>query len=158
MLILIAYATNSSGTYEVGKLIRNVAVEAGHDVRLLSVTDVTKKNIEEAKLVFFGSNTWDWVSKEGKTLEGQLPPHFLEFRQSLKGATFKGKLCAVYGLGDNSYTYVCASADHLKDFVDEIKGRLLGIPLKVEGYLFGMQEKDEGITQWTLSILKEVNI
>jgi flavodoxin len=157
MNILIAYATNSSGTYEVGKLISEVSVKKGHDVQLRSVSDVTADHISKADFIFFGSNTWDGRSPEGKRLEGQLPPHFHEFRKKLGEQTFPGKKCSVYGLGDAHYTYVCASADHLKDFVDKIKGSLIGQPLRVEGFFFGMEEKDTQIRSWANDVLLEVS-
>jgi len=155
MQILITYATNSSGTYEVGKLIRQVAISKGHDVNLLSVTQTSKDNIDKAELVFIGSNTWDGKGKDGKVLEGQLPPHFQDFKSSLKGATFKDKKCAVFGLGDSHYTFVCASAEHLKKFVEEIDGRLISVPLKIENYLFDMEDKNHGIITWATGVLKE---
>lgn len=156
MQILITYATNSSGTFEVGKLIREEAVKSGHDVQLLSVTETTKDHIDHADFVVFGSNTWDGRSPEGKRLEGQLPPHFNAFRESLKGATFPKKRCAVYGLGDRSYTYVCASAEHLKDFVAEIQGELVIEPFRVENFLFGMEEKEEEIRNWAQDIVSHI--
>ena len=156
MLILIAYATNSGGTYEAGKIIKELSEKKGHDVMLVSVTDLTAEQIEKADFVFFGSNSWDGRSKEGKLLEGQLPPHFHEFRQGLSGKTFPGKRCAVYGLGDIHYTYVCASAVHLKRFVSGIKGELVGEPLRLAGFLFNMEEKVDEVRAWSDRILKEV--
>ena len=157
MKILITYATNSSGTYEVGKIIQEVANKKGHDVRLLSVTDTTKKHIDNADAVFFGSNTWDGRDAKGKRLEGQLPPHFLAFKKALGKATFPGKQCAVYGLGDAHYTYVCASADHLKAFVDKIKGKLVAEPLRIEGFLFGMEEKEMPVRDWAHDALGKMS-
>ena len=64
--------------------------------------------------------------------------------------------CAVYSLGDAHYTYVCGSAEHLKNFVGDIKGDLIGEPLRLIGFLFGMEEREKELRSWTEGILNEV--
>ena len=156
MLILIAYATNSGGTYEAGKIIKELSEKKGHDVMLTSVTDLSTEQIDKSDFVFFGSNSWDGKSKEGKRLEGQLPPHFHAFKKELGKKTFLGKQCAVYSLGDAHYTYVCGSAEHLKNFLADIKGDLIGEPLRLVGFLFDMEEREKELRTWTEGILNEV--
>ena len=156
MLVLISYATNSGGTYEAGKIIKELAEKDGHDVMLMSVIDTKAEHINKADFVFFGSNSWDGHTKEGKRLEGQLPPHFHKFKEDLGNKKFAGKRCSVYGLGDIHYTYVCGSAEHLKNFVKEIEGELVGEPLRLAGFLYDMNEKVDELSDWANGILKEL--
>lgn len=152
MNILIIYATNSGSTYEAAKVVRDVLNEHGHRAALKSVTEAGRGDMKAYDALVFGSCTWQWTNKDGKTIDGQLPQHFHDFIDRLKGVSLEKKCCAVFGVGDHAYANYCAAADHLAEFVKTFGGKLVGEPLKVGEFFFNIPESTTRVATWGRAI------
>ncbi len=147
----IIYGTNAGSTREVALVVENVLAQHGHEVRVLSAADAQADDLRSADAVIFGSCTWDAIGADGR-LEGQMQQHFLELQTRLHGQTFGGKPFAVFGLGDRSYTEFCAAADKLVGFVQALAGKLVGDPLKIDGYFFRLDENQRRVEEWAAHV------
>lgn len=151
MNILILYATNSGGTYEVSKIIEEVLIERKHRVKVQSVTKAKSDDIDQHDIVVFGSCTWQ-IERDNKKLDGQLPEHFHAFIKRLNGKQWNGKQFAIFGLGDSTYAQYCGATKHLETLVSDLKGTRIGEPLKIGEYFFNVDENHKHITTWTETI------
>lgn len=149
MNILIAYATNSGSTYLVSQMIEEQL--EGHTVQLHDISTMHPDDFLAYDLIIFGSPSWDFEHKEGQ-------PHykfFQFFREFSDFRTLMGKKCAVFALGDKSYTYFCGAADELTKFVTEKQGELIVEPLKINRFYFSDTEQVKGaIQEWVKSLLQ----
>ncbi len=155
MKATIIYGTNSGSTLEASTYVQNILARHGVAVRMVPATDAVEADIANADFAIFGSCTWDAIGPDGR-LEGQMQEHFLSFRSRMHGKKFAGKPIAVFGLGDRSYTEFCAAADKLAAFVTELEAKLVGEPLRVDGFYFHQAESEQKLTQWTEGILKHL--
>ncbi|MCX7997122.1 MAG: flavodoxin family protein [Patescibacteria group bacterium] len=146
MKILIIYGTYSSGTLMVAEAARDMLTESGHTVTMLRVDSVQGQDIIDHELIIMGSPSWKVFGKQGM-------PHewYYGMMERLKGQTFNRKF-AVFGLGDESYALVCDSVNHLKGFVQELGGTLIGEPLKIEGFFFNKEQRLRELRDWLPTI------
>ena len=152
MKVLIVFATNSSGTFEASKIVRDVFVANGHTVRLKRAMHARGDDLQAADVVVLGSCTWMGASPTGKPIEGQLQEHMEAFVAKLKGTMFPGKRFAVFGLGDSSYTYFARAADHLERFVKQAKGEKVGPSLKIDGFFFDLDQNLKKVETWATAV------
>ena len=152
MNILIVYATNSGSTYEAAKIVRDILNEHKHIASIKSVIEAQSDDLSAHDAFVFGSCTWQWTNKEGKILDGELPQHFNDFICRIEGASLKKKHCAVFGMGDHSYSNYCAAAERLSEFVKTFGGTLVGEPLKVGEFFFDLPNNTNRVSSWARSI------
>lgn len=155
MNALILYATYSGGTLEASQQVEEMLSQAKHTVVLKRANEVSPEDLTRADFIVFGSCTWDLFTPHGQ-FQGQLHQDFIDFTKTFHGHTFPGKRFAVFGLGDRRYIKFCAAADHLAALVHELKGTLIGEPLKIDGYFFRLEENRRAIEAWTNEILRQL--
>lgn len=147
----IVYGTNSSGTQAVSEIIRQVLTNAGHVVSLTRAYEPGAQTFAGHDLVILGSCTWERFAGKQR-LEGQLQQHMHALVQTMGKRSFPGQRFAVFGLGDSSYTDVCAAADHLERFVKGIGGKLVVPSLRIDGFFFDLNRNRDRAERWAKKI------
>lgn len=142
MNILLVYATNSGSTASAAQIISDVLSGKGHTVSIKDAKTATPEDVTTAPFFILGSPSWD---HDG--LEGQPLPEMEEFIARSKEIKLNGKPCAVFGLGDRSYTYFCGAVTYLEAFIKRTGGRLVVPSLKVDGF-YMKPEASANITTW----------
>lgn len=145
--MLIAYATNSSGTLVVAGLIKDLLTASNVDAVKKDIRSVKPEAISEFDLVILGSPSWNYNDKEGQ-------PHefFTKFFQQNDGKV-RFKNTAVFGLGDSAYIQFCGAVDYLESFVLQNNGKLTVPSLRIDGFFFNQKENEELIGEWVKNIM-----
>lgn len=143
MNILIAYATYSGGTQAACEYLSQTLANDNHQVTIKMVSELSFQDLLNYDLRIFASPSWDFEGKEGQ-------PHqdFVEFMQKSKGSSFDNKPCVILGLGDSSYAHFCGAVDVIEDFIKKSNGQLKQESLRIDGYLFNMDENNKKILAW----------
>lgn len=148
MNILIAYATNSGGTFFATQTAEKILKSKRHLVTRKEIEETSASEFKNFDFIIFASPSWNY---EGA--EGELQKSFKTFVQSYSGSSLKNKKCAVLGLGDSSYLYFCGAADRLEKFVQE-NGAYLTLPsLRIDGYYKDEEGHNKLIEDWIERIL-----
>lgn len=142
MNILLVYATNSGGTAQATQMIADVLTSKEHTVTVKEAKDTGPDDLTGASLVILGSPSWDYNGMEGQPL-----PEMVELVNRCKDIQLEARPCAVFGLGDSSYTYFCGAVNYLEAFVKRAKGTLVIPSLKVDGFFFHA-DAQEHVTTW----------
>lgn len=151
MQTLIIYATNSGGTAQAAAIIADALTGKGHAVTIKEAKDAGPAGLTGAPCIILGSPSWDYNGMEGQPLQ-----EMVEFTKRCKDSQLNGKLFAVFGLGDSSYTYFCGAVTYLEAFVKRAKGVLIEPSLKVDGFFF-KPDASERITTWANELADELN-
>ena len=152
--ILLLYATNSGNTYYAAHRIADALKAKKMDVAIHSIGDAMPDILNEFDAVILGSCTWNRAQATAKYEEGQLQDQMQQFVDALKGKTFKNKKFAVFGLGDSDYMKFCAAADHLEQFVRDVKGEKIGETLRIDSFPQGQEEKIDAWARALVPLLK----
>lgn len=147
MTILVAYATNSSGTLTASKIVAEKLAERQHSVTHKDIREVEPQQLSEYDVIVFGSPSWDYKSPSGR-LEGMPHEFFRTFIQKTHGLTFPGKKFAVFGLGDSAYINFCGAADRLESFVESLQGNLVLSSLRIDGFYFDQVNNEAKVASW----------
>ena len=149
MNLLLVYATNSGSTFEVANQISGKLTEAGHQVNVKNVTEISYLDFPNYDVVILGSPSWDYEGQEGHphqdfmNLINNTPPN----------TTYIGRKFAVFGLGDSNYTIFCGAVTHLTDYVTKLQGTLTCEPLRLDQYYNNMDTANQKISDWVTSQL-----
>ncbi len=141
--ILVAYGTNSNGTYFASQHVAERLLKNGHTVDLKEIRQVTIDELDTYEVILFGTNTWFYNGSQGQ-------PHiwFLPFEEELRKSEKKRRMYAVYALGDSSYIEFCHSADYLENMIRETGGELLCDALRIDGYYFNEKKNNKLLEDW----------
>lgn len=153
MKVLIAYATNSGGTFFATQTVENVLKSKRHIVTRQEIEEVSLNAFKDYDLIIFASPSWNY---EGT--QGELQTSFKKFVQNYSGNSLKSKKCAVFGLGDSTYLYFCGAVDRLEQFVKDNKGILLSPSLRIDGYYRNEISHNKMLEDWTERILASYSI
>lgn len=153
MKVLIAYATNSGGTFFATQTVENVLKSKRHIVTRQEIEEVSLNAFKDYDLIIFASPSWNY---EGA--QGELQISFKKFVQNYSGNSLKSKKCAVFGLGDSTYLYFCGAVDRLEQFVKDNKGILLSPSLRIDGYYRNEISHNKMLEDWTERILASYSI
>lgn len=148
MNVLLLYATNSGGTQQASQTVASLLQEKGHTVTVKNPKESNADEVIGAGLVIFASPSWDYQDKEGQPHED-----FFSLLQSLEGKTMDGKLFAIVGLGDSSYSHFCGAVDEFEKVVAGLKGKLIVPSLKIDGYYLHMDENNQAVKDWTSKLI-----
>ena len=147
MRILVAYATNSSGTETVSNIISEILVKNTHTVTHKNIKNVNKKELTEYELILFGSPSWYY-----NKIEGQPHEYFTKFMTENSDLSLPGKKFAIFGLGDSAYMTFCGAVTHLEEYIKKISGTLVTPSLKIDGFYFNEGENTQKAISWTESL------
>lgn len=151
MNILLVYATNSGSTEAAAHIIADVLTGKGHVVSVKDAKTATPEDVTAAPFFILGSPSWD---HDG--LEGQPLPEMEEFIARCKEVALNGKPCAVFGLGDSSYTYFCGAVTYLEAFIKRTKGTLVVPSLKVDAF-YMKPEASANIMKWANEVAEKIH-
>ncbi|MBI3559513.1 flavodoxin domain-containing protein [Candidatus Gottesmanbacteria bacterium] len=151
MDIVLVYATNSGGTAQAAKTIADALTSKGHTVRIKDAKDAGPDDLTGASPLILGSPSWDYNGMEGQPL-----PEMVELIARCKDSHLEGKPCAVFGLGDSSYTYYCGAVTYLETFVKRNKGMLIVPSLKIDGY-YMHSDASQHITVWANEVADKLS-
>ncbi len=153
MKVLIAYATNSGGTFFATQTVENALKSKRHTVTCKEIEELSSNALKEYDLIIFASPSWNY-----KGAEGELQTSFKEFVQNYSGGSLKGKKCAVFGLGDSTYLYFCGAVERLERFVKDNGGILLSPSLRIDSYYRDETLHNNLLESWTEKILATYSI
>lgn len=147
MKILIAYATYSGGTQAASEYLSQTLTDNGHQVTLKTISETSFEETLNYDLCVFASPTWDYEGKDGQ-------PHqdFIAWMEKNKDKKFDGKACAVLGLGDSSYAHFCGAVPIIEEFIKTAGGILKKESLKIDGYLFDIDQNNKKISDWAKTL------
>lgn len=155
MKILLIYATNSSGTFQVTEIIRQGLEQAGHRVTVRHARDTKIGDLKKFPVVILGSCTWE-LFIDGKRFEGQLQEHMHALVHSTNGQTFPKTQFALFALGDRSYTEFCHAADLLEAFVHDVQGQSIGPTLRIDSWFFNINQNRANVQDWTTNLTQRL--
>ncbi len=150
MNILLVYATNSGSTASAAQIIADTLTGLGHTVSTKEARDTSPEAVVEAPFFLLGSPSWDQNGMEGQPL-----PEMEEFIARCKDITISGKSCAVFGLGDSSYTYFCGAVTYLEAFIKRTGGNLVVPSLKIDGF-YMKPDAGEIIKKWANALAEKL--
>lgn len=153
MKVLIAYATNSGGTFFASQTVENALKNKRHTAICKEIEQISSSAFKEYDLIIFASPSWNY-----KGAEGELQTSFKQFVQSFTGNSLKAKKCAVFGLGDSTYLYFCGAVERLERFVKDNGGILLSPSLRIDGYYRDEHTHNKMLEDWTDQILSAYSI
>ena len=146
MNALLAYATNSGSTYLVSQQIADL-ISHKHEVTLKQIREVKPEDLHNYDVVIFGSHSWDYRDEKGRH-EGYPHYDFVEFMKQSEESKFPEKKFIVFGLGDRDFTFFCGAVDHLIKYIENIGGKILVEPLRIDRYFFNEEIRKQEINEW----------
>jgi flavodoxin I len=153
MHILVAYATNSSGTLVTSVVIATILKNAGHTIAHKDIRAVLPNELTNYDLIVFGSPSWDYNSPEGR-LEGQPHEFFRKFIKEADSISLPNKRFAIFGLGDTAYIKFTGAVDHLEVFVKKMGGKLIIPSLRIDGFYFNQEDNEKKAALWADELAK----
>jgi len=125
MKTMILYGSTTGNTENLATFLRDYLVSQGRKTDLKEVTETDGELIKAYDLFLFGCSTWG---------EGELQEDFEEFYKEMDKMDFNGKLCAVFGPGDeeNYLDTFCAAVDIIEKKVTQMGGKLVCESLKID--------------------------
>lgn len=130
------------------EVLKQALEAAGHAVSMNMAFEATPEMITSAELVVLASPSWDFDDKEGQPHED-----FFAFFEKMPKEVFKGKKCALLGLGDKNYTKFCGAVDVFKAQLEERDAKVIG-ELRLDQYYLNEAQCVESITAWAGQIIK----
>lgn len=123
----IVYGSTTGNTESVAKQIGKVLTQEGVEV---CIQDVAKTKVEELgagyDITLLGASTWG-------DAEVEFQEDFASFFEEMDKVDLKDKKVAVFGCGDSSYTHFCGAVDQLQEKIEDMGGKVVNDPLKIDG-------------------------
>lgn len=148
MHILLLYATYSGSTMTASQVLSDALTELGHTVDMQLVSEFDKSLISSAQALILASPSWDYNGKQG------MPHEDFEscVSQCSEQVKLDGKPFAVMGLGDSNYTHFCGAVTHLKKFAEDMGGKMIVDPLKIDQFYIDEETHTQSIKDWASNI------
>jgi len=121
---IIIYGSTTGNTELLAGYIADGIKEAGMDVTIRDVVDVSVEDMQGYDVIFLGSSTWG---------EGDLQDDFVPFYEAMDGISLSGKKGAAFGPGDASYDLFCEAVNLLEDRLRECDAAIIAPGLKIDG-------------------------
>lgn len=150
MKVLLAYATNSGGTYLAAERIEKI-LERVASVQMQKANDTEAAHLKDYDLIIFGTPSWSVEGHEGY-------PHetMLRLIRGLNPETMSGKQFALFGCGDTSYTYFCGAVDFLEKWLTDNSLQPVVPSLRIDGYFFDLIHNERLVDEWARRLSKLV--
>lgn len=125
--VLIVYGSTTGNTEWVANEVKDVIKGAGHDVEVLNVSKATADGLCQGRdLVIFGCSTWGQDELE-------FQEDFIPLFESFDKIDAGGVKTAVFGCGDEDYTYYCGAVDAIAEKLTAMGSKIVGDKLKING-------------------------
>jgi flavodoxin I len=134
----IVFASTSGHTvYVVEALIESLkSITPGWAIEETIAEKTQPQDLLSGDVLLLASATWNTGG-----IEGQLNPHMsVMLHDKARTLDLAGKPCACIGLGDHRYFYTARAADHLQNYVEAHRGRLVVPTLKIIDEPYGQEE------------------
>jgi flavodoxin I len=144
----ILYASTSGHTeYVIGVLQEHLKQHVPKlQIAACRAEAAKPEDLMKGDLLLLASGTWNTGG-----IEGQLNPHMDDLlRGRAKDVDLRGKRVAIIALGDDRYFYTCRSNEHLRRFILDHGGTLLGDALLVVNEPYGQEER---VCRWADTLL-----
>ncbi|PIY80466.1 MAG: hypothetical protein COY80_02805 [Candidatus Pacebacteria bacterium CG_4_10_14_0_8_um_filter_42_14] len=148
MTVSIIYATYSNSTSMASEVLKQALEAAGHVVAMNMAFEATPELIKPADLIVLASPSWDFNDEEGQPHED-----FFNFFEKMPKEVFKGKKCALLGLGDKNYNKFCGAVDVFRTQLEERDAKIIG-ELRLDQYYLNEAQCVESIKSWAGEITK----
>lgn len=89
--IAIVYGTDTNNTEEIAHKIAKQWTELGHTTEIFNISDIDADTLAQYEFLILGIPTWDF---------GGIQSDWEDIGEDLAALNLKGKLIALYGLGD----------------------------------------------------------
>lgn len=146
----IIYASTSGHTeYVVGVL--KEAMKGRLQIADCKAEAAKPEDLLKGDILILGCGTWNTDGPEG-----QLNPHMKDLLVGkAKDIDLAGKQVAIIALGDDRYFYTCRAGEHMRRFVLDHGGKILGDALLVVNEPYGQEER---VKKWADALLKKLKI
>jgi len=125
--VLIVYGSTTGNTEWVAGEVKNQLKDAGHEVEVISAGSAKADGLCGGRdMVLFGCSTW------GQD-EIELQEDFIPLFENFDKIGASGVKSAVFGCGDEDYTYYCGAVDAISDKLGELGAKLVADKLKING-------------------------
>jgi flavodoxin short chain len=142
--ILLVYGSTTGNTESVAKTLAKNFQAAGHEAQVLDAAKAEPAGLCQGRdLVVFGCSTW---GQDEIVLQDDFQPLFAGFDQI--GAA--GVRCAVFGCGDEDYTFFCGAVDAITDRLAALGAQVIGGKLKING---DPEQAGAAVDQWGQDLL-----
>lgn len=133
--------------------ISDKLTQSGHQVTMKTALDIKPEDATSAQLLLLGSPSWDYEGQEGMPHED-----YVQLMEKLKSLGLENKPFAIFGLGDSSYRHFCGAVDHLEEFVNSLKGKLVVPSLRIDNFFADQLKHMESINTWAESLAEKLTI
>jgi flavodoxin short chain len=145
--VLIVYGSSTGNTESVASNLEKQIKAAGHSVETLKAGDAKPDGLCAGKdLVLFGCSTWG-------DDEIELQEDFIPLFEAFDKIQAKGVKTAVFGCGDQDYTYFCGAVDAITDKLTELGSSVVGGKLKING---SPDEAEGEVKAWGDAVLAAI--
>jgi flavodoxin short chain len=145
--VLIVYGSTTGNTEWVAETAAAQVKAAGHQADVQEAGHVKAEGLCQGwDLVLFGCSTWGMDDIE-------LQEDFALLFENFDKIAAKGVKTAVFGCGDESYTYFCGAVDAIADKLESLGAAAVGYRLKIDG---DPHDSGNEITSWVDSALSAI--
>ncbi|NMD68683.1 flavodoxin [Bacillus sp. DNRA2] len=123
MDIIIIYTSMTGTTEQMANIIAEELMKVDKRVVLKDSIEVQAEELISYDMILIGSYTWG---------DGELPDELVDFYDELRHTDLTGKIFAIFGAGDSSYTHFAKAVDILEETVKGQGGRILVDGLKTD--------------------------
>lgn len=141
--ILIVFGSTTGNTGTAADIAAKTLSGAGHSVTVKEVTDVSPDNLCQGHdCVLFGCSTWG-------DSEIELQSDFAEFFESFDKIDAANCKTAVFGCGEEGYTFFCGAVDAIEERLAELGSKKIAMGLKIDG---DPSSAESEITYWAKQV------
>ena len=147
----IIYASTSGHTEYVVGVVQTCLMaaeirESPLQINIVRAESAQPEDLQKGDVLLLASGTWNTGG-----IEGQLNPHMFDFLIGrAKDCDLNKKPVAIIALGDERYFYTARAGEHLRRFVLDHNGTVLGDTLAVVNEPYGQEER---VKKWTGQLL-----
>lgn len=147
----IIYASTSGHTEYVIGVLQEALEKNAEELQVASckAESAHAEDLLSGDVLLLACGTWNTDGPEG-----QLNPHMKDLLMGrANNIDLKGKPVAIIALGDDRYFYTCRAGEHMRRFVLDHGGKILGDALLVVNEPYGQEEK---IRTWAKAFLEKM--
>ena len=132
----IIYASTSGHTeYVVGVLKDALKNDKKLQIADCKAEAAKPEDLLQSDVLLLASGSWNTGG-----IEGQMNPHMHDLLQGrVKDIDLAGKPVAIIALGDDRYFYTCRAGEHMRRFILDHGGKLLGDALLIVNEPYGQE-------------------
>ncbi len=146
----IIYASTSGHTeYVVGVLKDALKNDKKLQIADCKAEAAKPEDLLQSDVLLLASGSWNTGG-----IEGQMNPHMHDLLQGrVKDIDLAGKPVAIIALGDDRYFYTCRAGEHMRRFILDHGGKLLGDALLIVNEPYGQEER---VRKWAATLSKSL--